>query len=35
VEAAQRGFKPSLMTPEDVQSYRAVEREAICAPFLV
>jgi gamma-glutamyltranspeptidase/glutathione hydrolase len=34
VEAAQRGFKPSLMTPEDVKAYRPVEREPVCAPFL-
>jgi len=34
VQAAQKGFKPSLMTSEDVQAYRAVEREPICAPFL-
>lgn len=33
-QAAQGGFKPSMMTPEDVRGYRAVEREAICAPFL-
>lgn len=32
--AAQQGFKPSLMTPEDVQAYRPVEREPVCAPFL-
>ena len=32
--AAQRGFKPSLMTPEDVQAYRPVEREPVCASFL-
>lgn len=32
--AAQRGFKPSLMTAEDVQAYLPVEREPVCAPFL-
>jgi gamma-glutamyltranspeptidase/glutathione hydrolase len=34
-QAAQGGFKPSLMTPDDVRAYRPVEREAVCAPFLV
>lgn len=33
-KTAQQGFKPSLMTPEDVQAYRPVEREPVCAPFL-
>jgi gamma-glutamyltranspeptidase/glutathione hydrolase len=34
VEAAQRGFRPSLMTEEDLRGYRALEREPVCAPFL-
>lgn len=34
-QTVQGGFKPSLMTPEDVRAYRPVEREAVCAPFLV
>ncbi|MFM8768171.1 MAG: gamma-glutamyltransferase family protein, partial [Rubrivivax sp.] len=34
-QAAQGGFKPSLMTLDDVRAYRPVEREALCAPFLV
>jgi len=34
-QTVQGGFKPSLMTTEDVQAYRPVEREAVCAPFLV
>jgi len=34
VEAAQKGFRASLMTPEDVRTYKAVERDALCAPFL-
>lgn len=32
--AAQRGFRPSLMTAEDVRAYLPVEREPVCAPFL-
>ena len=34
VEAAQRGFRPSLMTEDDLRDYRAVERDPVCAPFL-
>ncbi|MBK6980565.1 MAG: gamma-glutamyltransferase family protein [Betaproteobacteria bacterium] len=34
VEAAQRGFRPTLMTVEDLRAYRAVERDPVCAPFL-
>ncbi|MGE0358446.1 MAG: gamma-glutamyltransferase family protein [Burkholderiales bacterium] len=34
VAAAQRGFRPSLMTEEDLRAYRAVERDPVCAPFL-
>jgi gamma-glutamyltranspeptidase/glutathione hydrolase len=33
LEAAQQGFRPSLMTAEDIQAYRAVAREPLCAPF--
>jgi gamma-glutamyltranspeptidase/glutathione hydrolase len=35
VTAAQRGFRPTLMTARDLREYRAVEREPVCAPFLV
>jgi gamma-glutamyltranspeptidase/glutathione hydrolase len=35
VSAAQRGFRPTLMTAKDLYGYRAVEREPVCAPFLV
>ena len=34
VDAAQRGFRPSLMTEADLRDYRAVERDPVCAPFL-
>jgi gamma-glutamyltranspeptidase/glutathione hydrolase len=34
VEAAQRGFRPSLMTERDLLDYRAAERDPVCAPFL-
>ena len=34
VAAAQQGFRPSLMTPADLQAYRPVEREPLCGPFL-
>ena len=34
LKAAQQGFKPTLMTAEDVSAYRAVIREPVCAPFL-
>lgn len=34
LEAAQQGFRPSLMTAADVAAYRAVEREPVCAAFL-
>ena len=34
VEAAQRGFRPTLMTEQDLRDYRAVERDPVCAPFL-
>ena len=33
VAAAQRGAHASLMTADDVQGYRAVEREPLCAPL--
>ena len=35
VAAAQRGFRPTLMTERDLLDYRAVERDPVCAPFLV
>jgi len=34
VAAAQGGFRASLMTEADLQAYRPVEREPVCAPFL-
>ncbi|MBX3649927.1 MAG: gamma-glutamyltransferase family protein [Burkholderiales bacterium] len=34
VAAAQRGFRPSLMTEQDLRAARAVERAPVCAPFL-
>ena len=34
VEAAQRGFRPTLMTEQDLRDYRAVEHDPVCAPFL-
>jgi gamma-glutamyltranspeptidase/glutathione hydrolase len=34
VAAAQGGFRPSLMTEADLQAYRPVVREPLCAPFL-
>ncbi|MBL0144208.1 MAG: gamma-glutamyltransferase family protein [Betaproteobacteria bacterium] len=34
VASAQRGFKPTLMTGEDLLDYRAAERDPVCAPFL-
>ena len=34
VEGAKRGFKPTLMTEEDLRDYRPVERDPVCAPFL-
>jgi gamma-glutamyltranspeptidase/glutathione hydrolase len=35
VAAAQRGFRPSLMTEADLRDYRAIERNPLCAPFIV
>lgn len=32
--AAQRGFRPSLMTEADLAAYRAEPRDPLCAPFL-
>jgi gamma-glutamyltranspeptidase/glutathione hydrolase len=32
--AVQRGFRPSLMTLADLQSYQVEEREPLCAPYL-
>lgn len=34
VEGAKRGFRPTLMTEQDLRGYRAVERDPVCAPFL-
>lgn len=34
VDAAQRGFRPTLMTEQDLRDYRAVEHDPVCAPFL-
>lgn len=34
VAAAQRGFRATLMTEQDVLDYRPAEREPVCAPFL-
>ncbi|MGZ5038866.1 MAG: gamma-glutamyltransferase family protein [Usitatibacter sp.] len=35
VAAAQGGAHPSLATAADLRGYRAAERDAMCAPFLV
>lgn len=35
VDATRRGFRPSFMTVDDLRGYRAVEREPLCAPFVV
>ncbi len=32
--ASKRGFRPTLMTEQDVLDYRAVERDPVCAVFL-
>ena len=32
--AAQRGFKPSLMTEDDLKNYPVEEREPLCGPYL-
>ncbi len=34
VDAAQRGFRPTLMTEQDLRDYRAFEHNPVCAPFL-
>lgn len=34
VEAAKRGEYPSLMTAEDLRTYKPVERETVCGAFL-
>ena len=34
VKAAQAGFRPSLMTADDLHGYRPVAREPVCGPFL-
>lgn len=33
--ATARGYRPSLMTAQDLSTYRAVERPPLCAPFLI
>jgi gamma-glutamyltranspeptidase/glutathione hydrolase len=35
VDATRRVFRPSFMTVDDLRGYRAVEREPLCAPFIV
>lgn len=35
VAAAQRGYRPSLITEADLAGYRVEPREPLCAPFLV
>lgn len=32
--AIQRGYKPSLMTEEDLKNYQVEEREPLCGPYL-
>lgn len=34
IAATQTGFKPSLMTVDDLQNYKVVERQPLCAPYL-
>ena len=34
VAAAQRGYRPTLMTEHDLSGYQVREREPICGPFL-
>ncbi|MEO8280775.1 MAG: gamma-glutamyltransferase family protein [Ideonella sp.] len=34
VDSAQRGFRPTLMSAQDLRDYRPAEREPICGPFL-
>lgn len=34
LQAAQAGFRPTLLQAQDLQDYRAIEREPLCAPFL-
>ena len=34
VESAQRGFRPTLLTAQDLREHRPAEREPVCAPFL-
>jgi gamma-glutamyltranspeptidase / glutathione hydrolase len=35
IDAAQRGFRPTLMTEQDLRAARGVERAPVCGPFLV
>ena len=32
--AAQKGYKPSLMTEDDLKNYQVEEREPLCGPYL-
>jgi gamma-glutamyltranspeptidase/glutathione hydrolase len=34
VNSAQRGFRPTLLTEQDLRDYRAVEYDPVCAAFL-
>lgn len=34
VRSAQRGFRPTLITEQDLRDYRAVEYDPVCATFL-
>lgn len=35
VKSAQRGFRPTLITEQDLRNYHAVEYDPVCAAFLV
>jgi gamma-glutamyltranspeptidase/glutathione hydrolase len=35
VAAARRGYRASAMSEDDLRAYRAIEREPLCAPYLV
>ena len=34
VAATQRGFRPSLMTEDDLKNYKVEQRQPLCAPYL-
>ncbi len=34
VAAVQKGYRPSLMTEDDLKNYQVVEREPLCGPYL-